>query len=37
MAVNAHNQLPLTPDEIRFIGEHPEEVRLLIRVWPAGG
>jgi homocitrate synthase NifV len=34
MAVNAHNQLPLTPDEIRFIAEHPEEVRQIIRMWP---
>ncbi|MBM3475519.1 MAG: homocitrate synthase [Armatimonadetes bacterium] len=36
MAVNAHNQLPLTPDEIRFIAEYPEEVRQIVRMWPAG-
>jgi homocitrate synthase NifV len=35
MAVNAHNQLPLTPDEIRFIAEYPEEVRQITRMWPA--
>jgi isopropylmalate/homocitrate/citramalate synthase len=37
MAVNAHNQLPLTADEIRFIAEHPDEVRQIIRVWPSNG
>ena len=37
MAVNAHNQLPLTPDEIRFIAEYPDEVRQIIRVWPSNG
>ena len=35
MAVNAHNQLPLTPDEIRFIATYPDEVRQIIRVWPS--
>ena len=37
MAVNAHNQLPLTPDEIRFIATYPDEVRQIIRVWPTEG
>ncbi|HJN14718.1 MAG TPA: homocitrate synthase [Armatimonadota bacterium] len=30
MAVNGHNQLPLTPDEMRFIAEHPEETRQIV-------
>jgi len=34
MAVNAHNQLPLTPDEIRFIAEHPNEVRQIVSIYP---
>jgi len=37
MAVNAHNQLPLTPDEIRFIAAYPDEVRQIVRMWPASG
>jgi len=32
MAVNAHNQLPLTPDEIRFIAEHPAETRQIVSI-----
>ncbi len=34
MAVNAHNQLPLTADEIRFIAEHPDEVREIVSIYP---
>lgn len=34
MAVNAHNQLPLTADEIRFIAEHPAEVRQIVSMYP---
>jgi isopropylmalate/homocitrate/citramalate synthase len=34
MAVNAHNQLPLTADEIRFIAEHPNEVREIVSMYP---
>jgi homocitrate synthase NifV len=34
MAVNAHNQLPLTADEIRFIAEHPNEVREIVSIYP---
>ena len=37
MTVNAHNQLPLTPNEIRFIGEHPEEVRQIVSIYPPHG
>lgn len=32
--VNAHNQLPLTDDELRFIAEHPAEVALLLTLAP---
>jgi len=34
MAVNAHNQLPLTADEMRFIAEHPEEARQIVSIYP---
>jgi len=30
MSANAHNQMPLTPDEIRFIAAHPMEVRRIL-------
>ncbi len=30
MAANAHNQMPLTPDEIRFMAQHPVEVRRIL-------
>jgi isopropylmalate/homocitrate/citramalate synthase len=29
-ATNAHNQMQLTPDELRFIAEHPYEVHKLL-------
>jgi homocitrate synthase NifV len=31
---NAHNQLPLTDDELRLIAQYPEQVRLLLTVSP---
>ncbi|MFA6694649.1 MAG: homocitrate synthase, partial [Bacillota bacterium] len=30
----AHNQLPLLPDELRFIAEYPDEAALLMTVNP---
>lgn len=32
---NAHNQLPLTDDELRFIAAYPEEVAQLLTLAPA--
>ena len=29
---NAHTQLPLTDDELRFIARYPEHVKKLLRV-----
>ena len=34
MAVNAHNQLPLTADEMRFISMYPEEARQIVSIYP---
>ena len=31
---NAHNQLPLTDDELRFITKYPEQVRKILTVSP---
>jgi len=31
---NAHNQLPLTDDELRFIAKYPEQVRKILTVTP---
>jgi len=31
---NAHTQLPLTDDELRFIAKHPEQVRTILTVTP---
>jgi len=31
-AANAHNQMPLKPDELRFIVEHPDEVAKIMTV-----
>ena len=31
---NAHNQLPLTEDELRFITRYPEQVRKILTVIP---
>ncbi|HLB12667.1 MAG TPA: homocitrate synthase [Dehalococcoidia bacterium] len=31
---NAHNQFPLTDDELRFIAMHPEEVRQILTIKP---
>jgi len=31
---NAHNQLPLTDDELRFIATYPEEVRTILTTVP---
>ncbi len=29
---NAHNQMPLTEDEVRFNAEYPEQVRRILTV-----
>ena len=31
---NGHNQKPLLPDELRFIAEHPDEVRTILTTSP---
>ncbi len=33
-SANAHNQLPLTDDELRFIAKYPEQVRKILTVTP---
>ncbi len=31
---NAHNQMPLTDDELRFIAQYPEQVRTILTMTP---